>query len=511
MPHVREVIFELSSLHSNLALPQAKLNAKADAQAAFDPTREYVSQGGFFSLQVAQVLSALWSDDAELAAGTDVYERMLTDPEVLKDMTVINDGIVGDGAELYAFYTDEKTDAAKAAAAARYSEFCHFNLYETLRHPFLETLGAALLDARTFGHKAVEQTYRDFIDETGAPRLVLDKLKCKSRAAVQFAVDEYFNVLGLVAWRAGTRRLIPRDKFFIPTFNRKDEDPRGRSLYLRAAFNWWQAKRAGLPVTVKRIEKKALPSIAGFTSDKGDDTVQEVDDLGRPIGEPKTSAQVMAEKIAQFESMSAAAFPNGASIQVVDASGDGSEFSRFFDLCDKQITRAILLQDLATNEGKHGTRAQATTHMDVLALHIWSLKNIVAECVRTDILKPLVLYNFGPDAVALTPVVSLGDTERRDWATDARAAALLGPLVPDSVWAAICQQLGLPTPEEGEQWPERKKQSAGSSNPASDEDAQQQGDNGGAQMSIAEGRALHANLASALRAVKRLMPTGELN
>lgn len=458
--------------------------------ATHDLTKEYVAAGGFFSTQLGFTLSALFLDDAEFLLGPGGFERLLTDPEVHKDITLLVDAILGDGLQLFPNFTDDTADAARAKLAASYTAFCSLNLFETPHRPFRETLNEAVKAALVTGHKAVEKTYRDYTDAEGRPRLVLDKLKVKPRNAVQFVVDPFWNELGMMVWDAAGQAVVPREKFFIPTFDRRDEDPRGSAPAMRAIYNWWLAKRTALPVALKRLEKKALPSVVGFTAPNEDDR-EVTDEDGK--SSTLTSSENMAAKLAQLDNFSAAAFPNGATVRALDLSGNGSEFTQFIQMCDSQITRASLLQDLATNEGKYGTRAQAKTHMEVLALRIWNLKNTIGDAVRSDILKQVVYLNFGPDAVALTPVVTLGDTERRDWALDAQAASAIAPYVPDSVWAAICRQLGLPTPDESESWPARGKRS--------DVGVPGQSDGG---MTRAQARALHANMVSALKAAARL-------
>jgi hypothetical protein len=462
------------------------------ARPTYSPDKEYVAASGFFSTKVGTALASLFSDDAELALGIGGYERLLTDPEIHKDITLLVDAILGDGVQLFPNFTDEKSDAPKAKLAAELSDFCHLNLFETPQRPLRETLNEAVKFALVTGHKVVEQTYRDYTDETGRPRLVLDKLKCKPRYTAQFVVDSFLNILGLEVWTGANRQLVPREKFFIPTFDRKDEDPRGTAPAMRAIYNWWLAKRTGLPIFVKRIEKKAVPSMAGFTApDEGNTDV--TDSQGNAVNQ--TPQEAMANTLSDLDSMTAAAFAYGAKVEVLDAAGNGDEFKSFFEICDRQITRAILLQDLATNEGQHGTRAQSVTHMDILSLRIWNLKNTVADCLRNDVCKQVVGINYGPDKVSLTPAVSMGDTDRRDWATDAAAAALLGPYVPDSIFAAMCQQLGLPMPDEGEEWPTRAKSNSNSVNGQPGE---------GTVTSLAEAMALHRNLASALRAARSL-------
>jgi hypothetical protein len=67
--------------------------------------------------------------------------------------------------------------------------------------------------------------------------------------------------------------------------------------------------------------------------------------------------------------------------------------------------------------------------------------------LRRDILRPLVAYNYGPDAARmLTPMVSLGGVEKQDWSAKAMAIAALtkaGYLDP-SQYAAIDKELNLP-------------------------------------------------------------------
>jgi len=450
--------------------------------------RESVAAGGMLSQRLGTVIGGLFSDDAELAIGPGGFEQLLTDPEVLKDVTVLVDAILGDGVQLFPLFTDEDTDKERAALSAEYAELCRMCLYDTPRKPFKSTLAEAVRAAYVTGHKVAEITLRDATSDTGAPLLVLDTLKLKPRGAVQFVVDPFMNVLGLQVWTGGNRRIISREKFFVLSFEQRDEDPRGSAPAMRAAYNWWVAKRAALPVTLKRLEKKAVPSSYGVG----------------PEGADEEALQHGANKLAALDHETAAFFPHDTTVGVLDASGDGKEFDLFFRMCDRQVTRAILLQDLATNEGQHGTRAQATVAWDVLAVRIWHLKNIVAEDVRRQLCRLFVRVNHGEEAAQLTPVVSLGDSDRKDWAVDARAAAMLAPLLTDSQWASLVKMLGLPMPEEGEEWPARGRQRS----PAvADEDSEglaalAPADVG--RMTSGEVAALHRNLASSLRSVERI-------
>ncbi|MGI8655469.1 MAG: phage portal protein family protein [Pyrinomonadaceae bacterium] len=449
--------------------------APATPRAA-DPNREYVAaQGGYFSMHMGRVLSSLFNDDAEFVAGADVYERMLTDPEISKCVKVIKDGVLGDGVQIVAAQTEDGTP--ERARADEIKAFCEMCVNNTKR-PFRETLDEMIEAALAFGHKVAEQNYRYEAGAGGRVSLVLDSVKVKPRGSTQFVVDEFMNVVGLAVQTiaAGglvssalfnSDNLVAREKFFVVAFNRRNEDPRGHSV-LRPAYNFWNAKRTGLPIYLKWLEKSAIPSTIGFTSDKEDALVQAYDTAGNPVadanGNPQvqSSAEVMANKLAQLENGSAAAFPHGADVKTNQVAGDGSQFSRFFEVCDSQISMALLLQTLATREGKHQSRAASQTHMDVLALLIWHVKNVVAEAVESDVIKQLVRLNYGEADVWLAPRVALGNADTRDWGTNATAAAALASYLTDSQWLSILAELNIAAPTEGETLPVRAKQSSAS-------------------------------------------------
>jgi phage gp29-like protein len=75
---------------------------------------------------------------------------------------------------------------------------------------------------------------------------------------------------------------------------------------------------------------------------------------------------------------------------------------------------------------------QVHRHACIDLIVFW-LRDTAAEMVRYDIFKPLVRYNFGEDAAdELLPKTSYGDTEARDWAVDAAAAAKLAANLTES-------------------------------------------------------------------------------
>src|SRR4028119_681094 len=92
-----------------------------------EPQKEYVSAGGFFSMRVGAALGALFNE-AEFSLGPGGFEQMLTDPENLKDVTLLVDAILGDGLQLLPCFTDDKADKSKADLAAEHMAPCRLTL-----------------------------------------------------------------------------------------------------------------------------------------------------------------------------------------------------------------------------------------------------------------------------------------------------------------------------------------------------------------------------------------------
>lgn len=456
----------MSGPFSILALPQEKLNRPPVATVS--PEREYVAgQNGFFSSAVGQVLLSLFNDAAELVAGYDIYERMAADPEIAKSLRVLKDGVTSGGFTLIPKVTKEEDGDYEIAQQAL--ALCQEALStDNLPVPFTQTLDEMVGAALKHGHKIAEKTYKYVTGADGRAQLTLQSVKVKPRGSTSFVVDEFMNLLGLMAARVVQRPdeeirsqdIIPRDKFFVLTFNREDEDPRGKS-FLRPAYNFYQAKRAVLPIYLKWLEKCAIPSAVGFAAENEQ---PQTDDAGNV----RTAAEVMASALAGLDNASAAGFAHGADVKQIVVAGDGSQFSRAFEICDAQISMALLLQTLATREGSrgNGSRAASQTHLQVLELLIWHLKAVVCDAVRQDILADLVALNLGEQNRKLAPYFSLGKSDR-DW-TPAEVAAI-GAMLTDSQFTYATGQLSIPAPLEGEEMPARvKAQSNAGAEPGAD-------------------------------------------
>ncbi len=432
-------------------------------------TREYVAggtQGAY-----ARAIRALphYIDDLTRDLGDDLYDRMLVDPQIISAVNTFKAAVLEDGVHLASAIADEHD--GQYAQAQEIVQFCQ-TVLDGLTTP-LNVVLWDLLDAIVYGNKVAEEVYA-----LRNGKLVLTALKVKPRRTIAFVVDAYLNVLGLTARMpdqpgasvhvAGSAtgtvpNLLPREKFAILTFRPKDSDPRGTSI-LRAAYNAWWLKMQSWPELLKFLAQFGSPSLVGITAEDAEGSFDK-DENGNDIPETwQTAEQRLLAALLEFRNGTALALPHGASANALDVS-DSNAFDGAIALFNREIMIAILHQTLATGEGEHASRAQAGVHQDTLGWIIKQSKQLVEWMLRTDVLRPLVRYNFGAEAEALTPQPSLGAVAQQDLTPLMTAVAALerAGYFDDDQRPEVDTKLGLPQRKHA-----RRDQAQPNTNDASD-------------------------------------------
>lgn len=430
-----------------------------------DVTREYVAGGRLWWYpDTARRLP--WSiDDISADFGDDIYERMLHDPQVKACGQILKKSIIEDGVYLRPAVDD--ADDPDYEQAKSISEHLQRQLDE--QEVSLDDALNNMLDAAFYGNKVAEVKWEFGKGPKGMHNRVLNPvaLKVKPREATSFVVDAYMNIVGLYATSptssVGTvsgstiikpddPNLLPRTKFAVLTWEPRDGDPRGTSV-LRSAYDPWWRKRQIIVEYMRYMTQFAGPSVIGYTAESASLGAQ-ADPLGNVVTDPVTGQMVpaltpeeqMLSTLLAWRNGLAAAFPYGSKVEVVQPAGDGSAFLKGLLQADQQITKAILTQELATEQGEHQTRAAATVHQDVLATIVRQGKKSVQRMIFMDVLRRWVIMNIGDDALHLTPFVSLGTTEEEDKSPKMNAVAALqrSGYLDMSQYPGIDEILGLP-------------------------------------------------------------------
>lgn len=422
-------------------------------------------------------------DDLTREFDDGIYERMLFNPACLAALNVRRSGVIEEGVRLECPLTDEAADGY--ALGHEIAAFCTSVLNDL--QISLDDVLWDLLGAIAVGSRVAEEVW-DLVSATTyalpgtAPvsktreLLILSALKPRPRRSTAFVVDPYMNVVGLLAREQPGQlvnsnvvverpqqlpNLVPREKFAVLTYQPQNADPRGSSG-LRPAYTPWWAHMQIWPEFLKYLAQFASPSIYAVASEQATTSgiVVELPDGSQQI---RPAVEVLNEALLAFRNGTALSVPYGTLLKALEVVGNGEAFHKAFTFTDEQITIAILHQTLATREGQHQARAASEEHANTLETLQRQLKRSVCQMLRRDVLRPLVEYNYGPDAARqLTPSCSLGTAEQQDWAGDVTAVARLAAsdYLDPSQFAGVDARLGLParTPEEIAARTERQNQ-----------------------------------------------------
>ncbi len=443
---------------------------------------EYLAAGYLGNNDTISILSHntdIWSGQLTDA----IIAQMLRDPEVYKCVTVIKNGVLGDGVT-FTPAVGQPTAIAKPLPGeteppertkerlARDAQIERYNLakqyadfttraFSNLEKevPLRDVLND-LLDALPYGNRVAEKVFEEKYDPDFKKELLyLRRLNVKPRKSTIFAVDRFKNLLGLkilkkVKDEKGNETLkeviIRKEKFLILTFGRENNDVRGRS-FLEPVYQAWHLKMQLWPEYLRWLIYSAVPPIVGYATDQVDskkvlrDGNNELvtDAEGRPVFESDVGALLFALK--QVRNASAIALPFGAKVETLNSSVSGDPFKGFRDVLNEEIEMALLKQTLATSDSRHNTRAASQTHVTILDDFIWAIKGLVVSML-TGMVRHLMEVNFPNFDETLLPVVSMGDTARRDFAGDVGAISQLhiSGFLGESQKVGIDSILGLP-------------------------------------------------------------------
>jgi hypothetical protein len=428
-----------------------------------DPKKEYVAGG--WRGPLGGYLQALepWIDPLTRDFGPDLYERMAWDPHLSGETLVFKTAVLGQGVRLTPAVNGDAVgeDGDGYRTAKRVRDFCQ-SILNNLDTPLMPLL-REMLDAHHMGFKVAEVVYQE-----DGRWLMPYKIKPKRRDAIAFVVDSRMNVQGLLAALAGretyamsltqlvdpstTHNILPRAKFAVLSWDSLS-DPRGKSAY-RPCYDPWWLKQQTLAEMMKYIAQAAGERIVGYTAEgaravqayNADGTAQ-VDGNGLPVYiHPETA---MLSALQQIRSGSVAAFPFGSQVESLASSTEGQAFFQSLDYFDRQMSKALLGQTLASNEGQHQARASSETGKDVMDLVTEYGETLLADMLRRDVLRVAVEINLGKPALKYLPLVSLSAAEEADIAKIGSVASMLftAGYFSENQLSAMDSKLGLPAAE----------------------------------------------------------------
>lgn len=292
----------------------------------------------------------------------------------------------------------------------------------------LDSIMRQMLDAVYEGYKIAEKSYREpeYDPETKTYLSYYKNIRVLPRRYININVDDYSTFLGITGVNKNRERVfIDKRKLVKFTFNEKDEDPRGNTIF-DAIYNAWYLKQQMFPEYLRWLVQCALPLlVATLPPDAKNIPVMEDDGVTPKLidGIPVTISAVdkLLDDILEARNASGLALSHGSDVKWATSSVSGDPFNGMGNYTNAEMEQGILLQKLAASTEKNMTRSATGEHKDILDSFIFDIKEQLAHIIRFQIVKPVLEDNIKDFEVKYLPLVSLGDTERSNFTTDSQA------------------------------------------------------------------------------------------
>lgn len=398
-------------------------------------------------------------DDLTRDFGPDLYRDMQHDPQVRAGLQLPLRAVLTQPWQIVPAIDGRAAPATDAdfAQADRVARFGSRMLARLIAPPLPSTLyelGQALAE----GHRVGELVWDvATLDPADGPQQVITAIKPRPNQNVAFVVDVFNNCYG-VRYASPTGGVptgplvvgpdgripdfLTRDQVIIATWDPQNGDPRGQSL-LRAAYNGWWFRTQVWPEWLAWLATMASPTIVGTLSENAED--ETTDDEGNPLPVPIKAIDKLVTILEMVKNRGILALPFGYTatlLQQQGAGATGDPFTAALDYGAREIWMGLTGQTRATQEAQYGSKADSGTAENQLDMHEAWLATWLETLVRTDLLAPCVVRNYGLEALRFLPLVSFGDTAPQDVPDRTRAAASAGYRLHWSQFPAIDSALG---------------------------------------------------------------------
>ena len=256
------------------------------------------------------------------------------------------------------------------------ADFVRWN-FEHMRGSFRQDL-IEILDALGKGFSLSEIVYT--LAERGPykGKVLLKALKAKDQQYFGFALDDFDNILddGIVqnslishglrlssvlsdkqlttlasSQRDSANRKLPRLKFIHFAFNSRAENPYGRGLAGVCYWYSWFKTEGGFKFWLVFLEKFGSPTVTVSVSKEASDPDRK---------KVKTILKALQQE-------TGIVLPEGFELKLLEAARHGDAgYDRLIEVCNAEISKAVLGQTLTTEQGRRGARSLGQVHQEVL-------------------------------------------------------------------------------------------------------------------------------------------------
>lgn len=266
-------------------------------------------------------------------------------------------------------------------------------------YPMTEIM-AEMLNAVFYGYQPVEVLWKK-IGSLVLPEQIV------SKPARWFRYSDLNELRYLTKRNMITGEPIPERKFLMARYHPSYSNPYGESL---GSACYWPVKfrHTGFRYFTQFIERFGMPWVLAEY----------------PLGARKERVQEMLENLNNAMQDGVVATPSEYKVSALNMNSESSSkiYSEFIDLCNTEITMAILGQNL-TSEVKGGSYAAAKVHQGVRQDLIFEDVRMI-ECTFNTLIDWIFHYNFNGDArpkfnMTPTPAPTKDDAQQAVYMTQA--------------------------------------------------------------------------------------------
>lgn len=410
-----------------LQTPRPESREVAAAQVT-DKYSEYPSDG-LTPVRLAEIFKE--ADAGDVLRQAELFEEMEEkDPHLFSQLQTRKNAVTGLDYEVIPFDSDDPRD--KEIAEFVEAQLGGIEGFEDIMLDLLDAIG------KGFAVSEIMWSY----DEG---HVVVDDIR--SRHQKRFFWDSVDDSFKVRTQEAPEGIELPKNKFIVHKYKARSGHP-SRAGVLRVVAWMYLFKNYTLKDWVAFCEVFGMPLRLGKYQP----------------GASEDDKRALMQALVAIGADAAGIFPDGTAIEFVNTEKTSSTdlYERLARYCDEQVSKAILGQTLTSDSGG-GSYAQSKTHNDVRHdLTVADCKAIAAT-LRRDLIRPLVLYNFGEDK--RIPYLRFDAEESEDLTQTATVIGTLireaGLKVPTSY---IYKKFSIPKPEGDEEVatpPGRTAQGAG--------------------------------------------------
>lgn len=304
------------------------------------------------------------ADSGDILRQAELFEEMEEkDPHLFSQLQTRKNAVTGLDYEVIPFDQEDERD----------KEIAEFIAQELEAIESFEDVMMDLLDAIGKGIAMSEIIWR--IDEG---KTTIEEIKWRHQK--RFFWDDEDN-LKVITKEFPSGSIVPENKFIVHKYKARSGHP-ARGGVLRVVAWMYLFKNYDIKDWVSFCEVFGMPLRLG----KYNPSASEADKAA------------LMEALIQIGTDAAGIIPDGTEIEFKEAAKVSSlnVYESLARYCDEQISKAVLGQTLTSDSGG-GSFAQSKTHNEVRHDLTVSDCKTLAATLRRDLIRPLVLFNFGED------------------------------------------------------------------------------------------------------------------